>query len=180
MRKIIILLLLVIFNFAGLICAKDITKEKAHLLIKVEPRTIVLPENPEIVKVPVSAARVRSTELRQLNEKYNAVEIERLFEVRQIDKPSKGKITEVESVLVAKEAQKKNKGMDLTNIFTAETRKKLKKEDLESNGAEITEKLDVYLIIFEFDPAIGIDINTAVTEYKALPVVKDAEYVIIK
>lgn len=177
----LILLVLISFDFVGWIYAQESKKEQSYLLINVEPKIIALPENPAIARVPISAARVRSTELRQLNEKYNAVEIERLFEIRQKDKAGKGKITPVEGALVAKETQKKKKGMDLTNILTQEATKKLDKEkDLEGEGLEIVEKEDTYFIIFEFDPAVGIDMNAAVSEYKALPAVKDAEYIIKK
>ena len=51
--------------------------------IKVSPGFIAMPGN-QVPKVPIGNARVRSTELRALNEKYHATEIEKVFEIKKV------------------------------------------------------------------------------------------------
>jgi len=55
-----------------------------EVTIEVQPRIIALPggeAGKNIAKVPIRRARMRNTELRDLNKLYNAVSVERIYEV---------------------------------------------------------------------------------------------------
>ncbi len=59
---------------------EEIEKE---ILIMVEPNIVELPGN-QVSRVPVKYARVRNTELRELNKTYNATEIEKVYETIKV------------------------------------------------------------------------------------------------
>jgi hypothetical protein len=141
---------------------------KREIMIEVEPNIIALPENIEIKKVPISAVRVRSTELRELNKKYNAVSIERLFKVQQ--KPK------AKQTLRAKGAMDTTKKViDASKVFTGKKRDELIREGQISEDKEVAEAKNVFLISFE--PKTSVNINKIADEYRALPVVRLVESV---
>ena len=72
----LILGVVVFFSTQTAHAQEEIEKE---ILIKVEANIIELPGN-QVSRVPVKYARVRNTELRELNKTYNAAEIERVYE----------------------------------------------------------------------------------------------------
>ena len=153
----------------GLDAEEKIQKE---MVIKVKPRIIALPGN-QVAKVPISAARVRSTELRELNEKYNAISIERLFKIGE--KIEKEKPLTIKGIKGAapREEEPAEETVDLSRILTKEKRKELlaKKED-------VVEINDTFLIQFDVDTRI--DMNRVAFEYKSLDVVTFADYVVRK
>ena len=96
--------------------ADDLVEKR--ILISVKPNTIALPGN-QVTKVPISAARVRSTELRQLNKQYDVKKIEKLFKLEGT--PG-----------------------NINDLFTNKERKK----QIES-GATVVEAQDSYLLYFK-------------------------------
>ena len=140
---------------------------KKEIVIKVKPNIIVLGEG-EAAKIPIRAARVCSTELRELNQKYNAKRIEKLYKINE--KANKGRSTKVEGSLVSKEKEGKAT-VDLSRIFTKEA-----KRGLFDNGEEIVELEEIFLIQFALEP--DIDINALVSDYRALEVVTYAKHIV--
>jgi len=152
---------------AGLMClvflsAQALAPVRKEIVIKVQANIIALPEG-EAAKIPVSAARVRSTELRQLNEKYNAVYIEKLFEVKKQGTPESGSgIKGLKSL----EKEQTKETVDLTTLFTQEIKKELK-----AQGKEVNELKDTYLIGFEFESEKKANLQELLGAYRALKVV---------
>lgn len=161
------------FQMPGVVQARE-GKEIKEILIKVQPRIIALPENEEITKVPLSAARIRSTELRELNKKYNAVMIERLYKLK--DK-IKNKDIEVGGVFRSEE-NVEPPVVDMSKIFTKKRKEELEKnnKELTAQGKEVASVNDTFLI--QFDASTNVDMNKVAAEYKALDVVTFAEYVV--
>ncbi|MFH1640656.1 MAG: hypothetical protein ABIA66_01695 [Candidatus Omnitrophota bacterium] len=140
---------------------------KREIMVKVKPGIIALPEN-EVARVPISAARFRSTELRELNNKYNAVNIEKLFRAEKTEKteePVRGEQTKVSEPV-------KEETVDVSKLFTRESRNEMIRE-----GEEAVQEQDTYLIELEFEPKNKINMNTVVNEYKKLDVVSFAKYI---
>ena len=154
--------------------AEEKNKITKEIIIKVQHKIIALPDNPAIVKVPLSAARVRSTDLRNLNKKYNAVSIEKVFEVR--GKP-RAKAKELKDSLVSREKPAAtDKKLDLSKIFTAQAKSELEASGkVKAEGVEMLPAEDVFLIQFEFDKEVNM--NQLISEYRQLPVVIDCQYV---
>ncbi|RKY39847.1 MAG: hypothetical protein DRP85_09525 [Candidatus Makaraimicrobium thalassicum] len=142
-------------------------KVKKEIVIKVKHNIIALPAG-EVSRVPISAARVRSTNLRELNKKYNAVNIEKLFELRKKDKKLglKG-FKGVEPV------EENAAPIDLTKLFTKKLKKKFIKE-----GKGVEQAQDIFLIQLELDKDMSI--NSVVSDYMGLDTVVDAKEVIRK
>ena len=142
-------------------------KVKKEIAIKVKHNIIALPAG-EVSRVPISAARVRSTNLRELNKKYNAVNIEKLFELRKKDKKLglKG-FKGVEPV------EENAAPIDLTKLFTKKLKKKFIKE-----GKGVEQAQDIFLIQLELDKDMSI--NSVVSDYMGLDTVVDAKEVIRK
>ena len=143
-------------------------KYTGEILIQVNPRIIALPEG-EVAKVPINAARFRSTELRDLNEQYKAVSIEKLYELKE-DK--KGMNIESQDILKSEQKDKKKDKatVDLSRIFT----KKVKKEFREK-GKEVKQVSDSYLLQFESEEELFM--SGIVSAYRALDVVIHAEQI---
>jgi len=79
-------LLLLIIGVVVLFCAQTVHAQEEiekEIFIKVKPNIIELPGN-QVSRVPVKYARVRNTELRELNKTYNATEIEKVYETRTV------------------------------------------------------------------------------------------------
>jgi hypothetical protein len=139
-----------------------------EILIKVKPDYIALPEG-EAEKIPIGAARVRSTDLRNLNEKYNAVWIEKLYELQPKNAPLEPlKIKGVKGSLTTQKQVTKKETVDLSKILT----KDAKKESVEK-GEIVTETKDIFSIQFELKPEIQID--DLLSEYRAVDAVLYAE-----
>jgi len=176
-----------------------------EMTIEVQPKIIALPggeAGKNIAKVPMAAARVRSTELRDLNKLYNAVSIERIYEVSTpVVKKSvaqgtikiKGK--KKKSKLQGKRVLRKtDKGFHESlaeggkispdKLIHLKRSKKGKEKGLitEETGVsedEIVVVNDVFIIQFQdyFDEQgalVSINMDEAVAAYKALPVVLSA------
>lgn len=164
--------LLTVLVFGSLITGMALgagEKVKEEIVIKVKPGIIALPGN-EVARVPVSAARFRSTEIRELNAKYNAVSIEKLFRVEKIDKteePLKANMTKV-SVPVKEET------VDISKLFTREWESRNK---MVMEGEQTVQEQDTYIIEFEFETGKKINMNTVANEYKKLDVVTFAKYI---
>ncbi len=168
----ILLLVSLIFEFHMPEVAKaqeeKVEQEVKEILIKVQPRIIALPKNVEISKVHLLAARIRSVELRELCNQYNAVSIKRLFKIKEESdgiKPVKGK-----DPLVSKEKEKTKEKVDPTKVFT-----KAKRKELLAQDQEVIEVKDTFLI--QFKPSDDINMKQVASEYSALSVVLFAEYV---
>ena len=131
-----------------------------EMLIHVQSNIIAMPGN-QAARVPIGAARVRSTDLRDINEEYNVVAIEKLFEIEKKSIRSND--------LKGKEV--KNKELSLQAVFTKEKKKELKKQ-----GLEIVEVNDAFLLQFEFDsePSMSAIVNA----YRDVSVVLNAEHVV--
>ncbi len=153
---IVVIMSICLFYFFHNAFAQD--KYVKEIVIKVEHNIIALPGN-QVVKVPLSAARVRSTELRELNKKYNALSIEKLFRLKE------------DARVIKKDDNKEE--VDLGRLFT----KKIKKE-MESKDKQVIEAEDIFLIQFESEKEINI--SQLIDDYKQLPVVKYADEVIRK
>jgi len=142
---------------------------KKALILQVQPGTIALPAG-DAARVPVSAARVRSTELRELNATYNVVAIEKLYRVAPAaEKPaSAGK----ENVLlsVGKRGASEEPTLNVTQVIRKEVRKNLREK-----GEELVEYPDVYLMEFVLEPSV--EMKDVVVAYWVLPVVTYAQEV---
>lgn len=141
-----------------------ITKQ---VIIEVKPSIIALPPN-QVVKVPIHVARVRSTPLRELNTKYNAVSIEKLFTRESIARAR-------ESGILVSKARGNVRAVgsgdrDLSNIVT----NKVKKE-LETKGKEMVQAEDIFLLTFDLEDEDLI--KQLLKDYKSLAVV---EYIEVK
>ena len=139
-----------------------ITKE---VIIEVKPDIITLPPN-QVVKVPVHVARFRSTPLRELNEKYNAVSIEKLFTDQSIQR------AEASGILVSKarSALRADGSVerDLSDIVDNKERKAL-----ETKGKEMVQAEDIFLLTFDLDHEDQVE--RLLDEYRALEVVEYIE-----
>jgi len=146
-------LFLFIFSAAG------IAEENEEIIVlKVRPKIIALPGN-EVARVPISAARVRSDELRALNERYNVIRIERLYEYKNEDEEN---VEKGESLVSAGAFPAT---IDLSRVFTREIRKEMQKGDI-----EVEQVKDTFLLQFAGD----VNMTEVVTDYLALEVVVDA------
>ncbi len=148
------------------IAADKILKE---IVLQVNPNIITLPDN-EVSKVPIGAARIRSTDLRTLNQDYNAVSIEKLFKLGE-----KSKLANLE-IKGLKKVDKKTKEIltdivDINNVFTKDIKK-----TQEEKGENVVELNNAFIIQFEFDEETNM--NGIVNAYKALPVVMNAQYIV--
>ncbi|MFC1631756.1 hypothetical protein ACFL1I_07935 [Candidatus Omnitrophota bacterium] len=80
---------------------------KQELQIKVKPRTIALPGN-QVAIVPIRYARVRSSELRTLNQGYNATHIGKVYQIREVGnrEPEKVEIPNTYNLIFSIDPQK--------------------------------------------------------------------------
>lgn len=165
---------LILFCLAVLLCVFDakpaIAQQKfaGEMLIQVNANIIALPQG-EAAKVPISAARFRSTEMRELNEQYEALSIEKLYELKE-----EAKGTDVQGLNVLKSEKKDKKKdqniVDLSRVFTKKVKKEFKKK-----GKEVKQVSDAFLLQFESEKEIPI--LEIVSAYKALDVVIHAEHI---
>ena len=172
--KVVCSISLILGIFVSLLCLYPLISARAgtiaEIVIKVDKGIIKLPGNVEIIKVPVSVARIRSTELRQLNKKYNALVIERLFEVKE--NTGAAEITgKSQDVLVSLEENSARETVDLSKIYTQKKRKKMQ---VNEKNLLMASK-DIFLIQFKTD--VSVDMSRLVKEYKALSVVISAQHV---
>ena len=138
-----------------------------QVIIEVKPDLIVLPPN-QVAKVALHIARVRSTPLRELNAKYNAVSIEKLFTRESIYRAQ-------ESGILISQARGNVKAVggwdrDLGDIVTKEAKK-----DLESKGKPMVQADDIFLLTFDLEDEALLD--ELLRDYRSLEVV---EYIEVK
>ncbi len=140
--------------------AQTVTKA---MIIQVTPGTIALPEG-EAARIPLSAARIRSTDLRDLNAKYNAVAIEKLY--RPLEPAAAAAVpgSGSKSVMLTKKEEPEGATLDMSKIIRKELRKKVRNE-----GRQVEEQPDAYLVEFELKPTI--EMKDVVVAYWVLPVV---------
>ena len=140
---------------------------KKAMIIQVTPGTIALPSG-EAARMPVSAARIRSTDMRDLNAKYNAVAIEKLYQLYDagVALPGSG------SKRVLRSAEKKPAGpaLDVAKVIRKGMRKKVREK-----GQEVVEQPDAYLL--EFEVEVTAEMKEIVVAYWVLPVVTFAQEV---
>ncbi|MGE5280052.1 MAG: hypothetical protein ACM3L6_04835 [Deltaproteobacteria bacterium] len=165
--KIFCFALAAVFLAAARAGAEEPQPVKKAMVIQVTPGTIALPEG-EAARIPVAAARVRSTDMRDLDEQYNAVAIEKLYQLYDpaTALPGSG------SQAVLRSADKKAgaAALDLTKVMRKGMRKKMREE-----GKEVIEQPDAYLIEFELAPDVAM--KDVVVAYWVLPVVTFAQEV---
>ena len=168
-RKImIIVFLLAVVSGLGVVdcfCQEKVIKE---MVIKVKNNIIALPAG-EAALIPLSAARVRSTELRELNKAYNTVSIEKLYELK---KSSRGAGSSIKGLKKAVEASDDG-SIDLGSVFT----KEIKKEK-EAAGVDVKMVKNSYILRFEFESEDEVNMGKLVADYKALDVVLFAQDVV--
>ncbi len=166
--RIMCLALLVVFMVAGTPgLAEEPELIKKAMIIQVTPGTIALPSG-EAARVPISGARIRSTDMRDLNAKYNAVAIEKLYQLYdpEVALPGSGS----KSVLRSVEKKPAGPALDLAKVIRKGMRKKVREE-----GQEVVEQPDAYLIEFEVEPTA--EMKEVVVAYWILPVVTFAQEV---
>lgn len=162
---------------SAIVCFAQGEKIKAKILIEVTPNTIALPGNPAISRAPIGACRVRSTALRELNEYYGAVSIEKLYQIKEKPKealPKRPKVItpkDLKDRLVNKEeAKEEKKPVGLTNLYEQD-----KAGEIAGEEEEVVLAQDKFIIYFESDPEKGIDMQKLLSDYKTLDVVINAE-----
>ena len=157
-----------VLGLAGEAIAQKGVKAKVgeEILIKVKSGIIALPQG-EAASIPISAVRIRSTELRELNSEYNAITIEKLFKIKlKQETRDFGTLTSYEQIGEAE-------AVDISRLFTKETKKGLTAE-----GKQAVEVEDTYLIQFELEE--GVNISQLVSNYEALECVLFAGDIIRK
>jgi|GEM_PF-2303086 len=145
---------------------------KKEILIKLNPGIIAMPKG-EVARIPISGVRVRSSELRALNEKYNAVSIEKIYEVRSkgaADEPLQLKGLKTGDPSAVTES-KKETAMDLTKIFPREDTQVVAL----APDKEFVESSEMFFMHFELDPDVVIEDMLA--EYRAAAVVLYADVI---
>jgi len=85
------LAVLAMFLATGMDVFSQEETEGSAIKIKVQPDIIAMPES-EVSEVPVRYARIRSTELREINEVYNAVSIEKVYEMVKVGNKPEEKV----------------------------------------------------------------------------------------
>jgi hypothetical protein len=166
-RKInIAFVVFVLVGLCGMLAGDCIAQEKVkkEIVIKVSSGIIDLGVG-EAAKIPVSAARVRSTELRQLNKDYNVVAIEKLYKLKTVQKEGS-----VIKGLKSMEPVDEPAEVELDKIFTKEIKK-----EMQAAGQEVKELKNTYLFHCEFEEEP--DMNEVLINYRALDVVRYAEYI---
>ncbi|MFH1092672.1 MAG: hypothetical protein V1739_00795 [Candidatus Omnitrophota bacterium] len=167
--------LIVIYVFCSFVCTLTVyAQEKftGEIIIQVNENIISLPEG-EAAVVPIEAARVRSSELRDINQEYNARSIEKVYMLEETVNNDKG--------LKMKKFKNKESGEDkvalsegtlkLENVFT----KKIKQEKIKE-GKKVIQVDNVYIIGFEFDKETNMP--AVASAYERLPVVISAQHII--
>jgi hypothetical protein len=163
-KKIVIIGLAIAFLFSFADKAMCQKQRAEKIIIKVKNNTIDLPGG-DVAKVPLSSARVRSTPLRDLNRKHNAVSLEKLFELE--DKRRNSMIKGLRSIGDVNE-----EAVDLSSVFT----KKIKKQ-MEAEGKKTVEVKNVYLLHFAFEPDEVPDMDELLSEYQEVDVVVYTKYI---
>jgi hypothetical protein len=163
-------LLVVVFFGKGVFAQEKVIKE---MLLQVKPDIIALPEG-EAASVPLGAARVRSSELRELNAAYMVVSIEKIYKLKATQES--GALADLEikgtkDVSAPQEEKEQLAGIvDPNQVFTSE----IKKQMLEK-GEQVVLVKDVYLLRFEFDE--DKNMSGIVDAYKAVPAVIYANHI---
>ena len=140
-----------------------------EMVLQVNPDIISLPGN-EAARVPITAARIRSTQLRNLNEEYNAVRIEKLFRLKETAQVDDLEIKGLKDTEEAGAKKVLNETVNVAEVFT----RTIKKEQ-EEKGKQVEELNNVFIVQFESDEEISM--NGIVNAYKALPVVMFAQHI---
>lgn len=172
-KKIGIVFILLLMSLGFIFLVPEVLKaqgednEVKEILITVKPRIIVLPKD-ATYRLSLSAARIRSTELRNTNKEYNAITIEAVCEL--VEKKTK----DAENTLVSEEKKNRKVGR------ATKIRKLLKKQKDET--MEMIPVKDTYIIQFaDFIDEEGnkktVSLNSAVSAYQALEVVVSAGWV---
>ncbi len=170
-----------------------------EMVIEVQPMIIALPggeAGKKIAKVPIRRARIRNTELRDLNAFYNAVSIERIYEVVDADVSAEIPKNQLKSDIKKKRKRilrKKGKGFfeSKSGKISADKEVKIRKVKQSIQALEATESLDsvdeesieilkdVYIISFkdyvdDKGQVVNINLDATVQAYSALSVVVSA------
>ncbi len=172
----LVLLAGLVFSLIGTISAQETMNKE--ILIKVKSGIVKMPGN-KVSKVPISVARICSTDLRNLNKKYKAVTIERLYEIAgeaqvPIRVEDSGEPLSIKSFKGSEGESKKSESVQVVenvsmeNIFTKEIMK-----DMQAQGKEVAVVKDTFLFQFEISAALNMDLIAA--EYFGLAVVTYAE-----
>jgi len=165
--KTVCLMLVFVFAAAAAALAEEPQLVKKAMIVQVTAGTIALPEG-EAAEIPVSAARVRSSDMRDLNAKYNAVAIEKVYQLYEPETALPGSGSK--AVLRSEEKKPAETTLDLAKVIRKGMRKKLREE-----GREVVEQPDTYLLKFEVGP--DTQMKDVVLAYWVLPVVTFAQEV---
>ncbi|MCK9595461.1 MAG: hypothetical protein PHH68_08190 [Candidatus Omnitrophica bacterium] len=145
---------------------------RKEILVKLDPGVIAMPMG-EVARIPISGVRVRSSDLRALNTKYNAVSIEKIYEVKEkgaLDEPLKLKGMKTGDPGAASNV-KKAANPDLAKIFPREDTKVV----VLAPDKEFVESSEIFFMQFELNP--GVVIEDMLAEYRAVPVVLYADVI---
>lgn len=145
---------------------------KKEILIKLNPGIIAMPKG-EVARIPASGVRVRSSSLRDLNKKYNAVSIEKIYEVKKknaVDEPLKLKGMKTGDSSASGAANKQS-APDLSKIFPREDTKVVAL----APDKEFVESAEMFFMQFELKPDVVIEDMLA--EYRAVSVVLYADVI---
>lgn len=145
------------------VVGQETQREVKEIVITVKPRIIVLPQK-VVSKVPLRMARIRSTELREINKECNAITIEAVYKLA--GKRKKG----AEGILSSKG------GREVKIDRAGKIRKLLRKEGADK---EMIPVKDTYIIQFadyvdEEGNQRTVNLDNAIAAYGALPVVISA------
>jgi hypothetical protein len=143
--------------------------ELKEILIQVQPRMIEMPGNKATI-APLSATRVRSDDIKALNNQYNAVKVEKLFKLKEKEvSPS----LEIKGLKTTAEDERQNvtEQINVAHVFTSDL-----KQGFIEKGEQVIELGNVFLIQFETDISVGQIVNS----YQALDEVIFAETIIRK
>jgi len=145
--------------------AKAQEKIKKEIILQVKSRIIALPGN-EAAKVPISAARIRSDELRELNKEYNAVSIEKIYALKEyldVLEREKKKVS-LKGIKTEQEEAKDKEKVNVQQVFT----RKIKEQMIEA-GKEVRQVTDSFIILFERDTSINM--SRLLSDYRAVDTV---------
>ena len=138
-----------------------------QVILEVKPNIITLPPN-QVAKVSLPVARFRSTPLRELNDKYNAVSIEKLFTYESVYRAR-------ESGILVSQARGNLRAVgsgarDVGDVVTKEAKK-----ELEAKGRSMVQADNIFLLTFDLED--GALVGELLRDYRSLDVV---EYIEVK
>ncbi|MBI4845549.1 MAG: hypothetical protein HY810_03630 [Candidatus Omnitrophica bacterium] len=165
-----VLFMAFMLSFSGQVVAQE--KVIKEIIVQVNSDVIALPDG-DAANIPISAVRIRSSELRDLNQTYNAVSLEKLYVLETamaVDKQMKKKDFKGETLKTEK-VEQVDSPINIGLVFS----KEMKKQE-EEKGNKVLQMDNAYIIQLEVDP--GQNMTEVATAYKALPVVIYADPII--